>query len=59
MNAIPVQAAKGQLIQRKLDAKKLYRVAGYCRLNKRYQLDDMDDISRCIYVKKDTLVWVD
>ena len=59
MNTIKVQHAKGQLIQRKESARKLYRVMGYCRITKRYQLDDMEDCGRAIYVKKDTLVWVD
>ena len=39
---------------RKPGKTKVYKVAGYCRLNKAYQLDDELDISRCIYVKKGT-----
>jgi hypothetical protein len=56
---VPVQTVKGQLVQRKVGAKKLYRVVGYCRYEKKWQLDDQDDISRCIYVKSGTLVVVD
>lgn len=56
---VPVQTVKGRLVQRKVGAKKLYRVVGYCRYEKKWQLDDCDDISRCIYVKSGTLVVVD
>ena len=50
----PVEALKGQYVKRKADARKVYKVAGYCPINKAWQLDDCDDISRCIYVKKGT-----
>lgn len=60
MDAIKIESAKkGQVIQRKQDSRKLYIYAGYCRLNKAYQIDDMDDISRCMYLRKGVLVWVD
>lgn len=50
---------KGEFIRRIIAGKetqKVYQYAGYCRLNKRYQLDDTDDCSRAIYVKKGTIV---
>lgn len=54
----PVHTLKrGEYIKRKQDARKVYKLAGYCRLNKAYQLDDCDDISRAIYVKKGTAVF--
>lgn len=50
---------KGEYVRRTLHAKKTYRMAGYCRFNKAYQLDDCDDISRCIYVKGSIALNVD
>lgn len=48
------QIAKGEFVKRKADAKKVYILAGYDRSEKRWQLDDWDDCSRCIYVKSET-----
>lgn len=48
---IASKVKKGEYVKRKPEAHKVYRMAGYCRLNKAYQLDDESDISRCIYVK--------
>jgi hypothetical protein len=54
-NKAPVEKIKkGEFVRRKADSKKTYRLAGYCRTNRAYQLDDEDDISRAIYVKKGT-----
>lgn len=55
---IPVEKAKGKLVQRKATSAKLYDAVGYCRYNRKYQLNDTTDISRAIYLKKGTLVWV-
>ena len=49
---------RGDFIRRKPEAKTTFTAAGYCRYEQRYQLDDWDDISRCIYVKKGTEVFV-
>jgi hypothetical protein len=54
-SGMPVEKLKGQLVSRKIGgkiSKKVYEVKGYCRYNRAYQLDDCDDISRAIYVKK-------
>jgi len=52
-----VETLKGELIKRKANAAKVYRVVGYCREMKKYQLDDWSDISLCIYVKKGSLLF--
>jgi hypothetical protein len=49
---------KGEYVKRNSDAKKVYRMAGYCRFNKAYQLDDETDISRAIYVKGTVALFV-
>jgi hypothetical protein len=53
----PVETLKGEFVKRKSDARKVYRVVGYCRINRKYQLDDCDDISRAIFVKRGTPVF--
>jgi len=37
---------------------KVYTRQKFCRFEKDYQLDDVDDISRAVYVKKGTLLLV-
>ena len=49
---------RGEFVRRKLDARKTYTRGEYDRSAKRYQLDDWDDISRAVYLKGDSLVWV-
>ena len=44
----------GEFVKRKEDSAKVYRRGPYDRQLHRFQLDDMDDISRAIYVKKGT-----
>ena len=43
---------KGDFVRRKPDAKKVFRAGGYCKFERKYILDDYDDISRCISIKK-------
>jgi hypothetical protein len=45
---------KGEFVKRKPDARKVYTIVGYDRSLRKYQLDDHDDISRCIWVKAGT-----
>lgn len=54
-----VENLKGELVKRKPDAKKVYMVAGYCKINRAYQLDDYNDSSRSIYVKKGTVLFTE
>jgi|TARA_R100000655_G_scaffold66217_1_gene104690 hypothetical protein len=49
---------KGEFVRRKLDAKTTFTKQGYCRFEKKYQLDDYEDINRCIYLTKGTDVYV-
>lgn len=49
---------KETLVKRKPDANKVYKLLGYCRINKKYELQDWDDISRCLYVKKGTELFI-
>jgi hypothetical protein len=53
----PVEALKGEFVKRKPDAKKVYRVEGYSRALKRWELSDCDDINRIVYVKPGTLLF--
>ena len=48
----------GTYVKRKADAKKVYIAAGYCDINHAWQLDDADDISRCLFVKTGSPVFV-
>jgi hypothetical protein len=47
----------GEFIQRKPGAAAVYRRGPYDRSQGRYQLDDYNDSSRCIYVKKGTVLY--
>jgi len=53
----PVQELRGEYVKRKPDAKKVYIVNGYCRVSRRWELTDCDDVSRCIYIKTGTLLF--
>ncbi len=44
----------GEFVKRKADSSKVYRRAEYDRSLGRYQLDDCEDCSRAIYVKRGT-----
>lgn len=57
-NLKKVENLKGEFVKRKANSKKIYEVMGYSRENKAYQLDDVEDISRAIYVKKGTLLTI-
>ena len=49
----------GEFVKRKEDATKIYRRGSYDSGCKRYSLDDTEDISRQIWVKKGTVLFVD
>lgn len=49
---------KGEFFKRKADARKVYRKGDYDRAERKFAGDDADDISRAIYLKGDTLVYV-
>ena len=49
---------KGDFVRRKADSKTTYTTNGYCRFNKRYEINDWDDINRWMYLKKGTLVYI-
>jgi hypothetical protein len=44
----------GEYVKRKPDSSKVYRRAAYNPSVGKYQLDDVEDCSRAIYVKKGT-----
>lgn len=48
----------GTYVKRKAEAKKVYIAAGYCRISRAYQIDDADDINRCLYIKGGKQVFV-
>ncbi len=49
---------KGEFLKRKPDAQKTYTRGDYDRTYGRYRIDDWDDISRDMLIRKGTLVWV-
>ncbi|MEY2152346.1 hypothetical protein AB7849_15680 [Rhodanobacter sp. 115] len=53
----PVNTLRGHFVKRKPDASKVYKVEGYCADQKRWELTDVNDVSRCIYVKPGTLLF--
>jgi len=50
---------KGDFVRRKVDAKTTFTRGEYCRFERRYILNDWDDISRYVYIKKGTEVFID
>jgi quinolinate synthase len=59
MSAVMLNSVtKGDYVKRKPDAKKVYKLNGWCRINKAYELQDVEDISRCLYMKGLALVYV-
>tara|TARA_R100000234_G_scaffold94264_1_gene62484 strand:- start:812 stop:1003 length:192 start_codon:yes stop_codon:yes gene_type:complete len=60
MEAIKIEdVKKGDFIRRKPDAKTTFTKGDYCRFEKKYELGDWDDISRSVYLKKGTIVYID
>jgi hypothetical protein len=58
MNAIFLRSVtKGDFVKRKADSKKVYKLIGWCYTNKKYVLQDVEDISRCLYLKGMTQVF--
>ena len=58
MNAIFLRSVtKGDFVKRKADSKKVYKLVGWCRFNKKYELQDVEDISTCLYLKGMTQVF--
>lgn len=49
---------RGEFIKRKADAKKVYTRGEYDRAEKRFICDDWDDISRAVYLKGSTPVFI-
>ena len=55
----PVEKIKcGEFVRKSLKGK-VFTKGEYDRYVKKYQLDDYSDISRCVYVKKGTLLYYD
>ena len=49
---------KGEYFKRKPESKTIYTKGSYYRSEKKYQCDNESDISKCIYLKGDTVVSV-
>jgi hypothetical protein len=57
---MPIEKVKkGDYFKKRATANKVWRKSGYCRYERKYTGDDMDDISNECYLKKGTLVYVD
>ncbi len=52
------QVSIGEYVKRKVDAKTVYIRQDYDRTTKTYCLQDTEDMSRCIYLKAATVVFV-
>jgi len=50
------QLDTGEYFKRKPESKTIYTKGSYDRSQKKYQCDNDSDISKCIYLKGDTLV---
>jgi len=48
----------GTYVKRKAEAKKVYIAAGYCPVNRAYQIDDAGDINRALFLRGDKKVFV-
>ena len=47
----------GEFVKRKESQNKIYRVAGWCRINRAYEIEDMDDISVSRFLPKGKQVY--
>ena len=48
----------GEYIKRKADAKTVYIKGSYDRASKCFELQDTEDMNRCVYVKADKPVFI-
>lgn len=53
------QAKRGEYIKRKPDSKKTYIRGAFCKISKAYSCIDCDDINSEIFIKSNTIVFVD
>jgi len=51
-------APRGEFVKRKPDAKGVYTRGEFDRSTKRYELNDEMDISRAVYLKGETIVYI-
>jgi hypothetical protein len=57
MQNITLKSVKpGDYVKRKSDAVKVYIKGDYDRTTKSFELKDVEDINRCVYVKADKIV---
>jgi hypothetical protein len=57
MQNITLKSVKpGDYVKRKADAVKVYIKGDYDRTTKSFELKDVEDINRCVYVKADKIV---
>ena len=54
-----VRKLRGQYVKRKAKSRGIYLVDGYDRSLRKWQLTDVNDINRAIYVKPGTLLFTD
>lgn len=59
MQATPLRNVKpNDYVMRKPDSKAVYIKGAYDRATKTYELKDVEDINRCVYVKADKTVFI-
>ena len=57
MQTITIKNVKpGDYVKRKSDSKAVYIKGDYDRTTKSFELQDVEDINRCVYVKADKIV---
>jgi hypothetical protein len=59
MQNITLKSVKpGDYVKRKSDSKAVYIKGDYDRTTKSFELKDVEDINRCVYVKADKIVFI-
>jgi hypothetical protein len=59
MQNITLKSVKpGDYVKRKSDSKAVYIKGAYDRTTKSFELKDVEDINRCVYVKADKTVFI-
>ena len=59
MQNITLKSVKpGDYVKRKADSKAVYIKGAYDRTTKSFELKDVEDINRCVYVKSDKIVFI-
>ena len=53
-----VESLKGEYVTRRLNGKSIWQILGWCRFNRKYELQNFNDANQYMYLKKGTIVHV-